>query len=314
MGEIKFNKEQEAIINARNTNLLVSAAAGSGKTAVLSERILSLILDKENRVSIDKMLIVTFTKAAAAEMRERIGKNLSKKLEAMGVDDPDYEYLQRQTTLINTAQITTIDSFCLFVIRNNFGDIDLDPNFRIMDEGEKKLMLSDCVENLLEEYYGEMSEDFAHLVAGYFPTKSSGQFEKTILDLFDFVMTNPSPKRWLEVAAKQYDISSIEEAEKTDWWKLLFESIDLDIRRAIAYLKKAAAICQEPMGPDKYLATINEDIALVERFYNKRTYKERYEFNESFSRIPSVKASETVDGDLIDAVKNYRDKAKKNIW
>lgn len=311
MGEIKFNKEQEAIINARNTNLLVSAAAGSGKTAVLSERILSLILDKENRVSIDKMLIVTFTKAAAAEMRERIGKNLSKKLEAMGVDDPDYEYLQRQTTLINTAQITTIDSFCLFVIRNNFGDIDLDPNFRIMDEGEKKLMLSDCVENLLEEYYGEMSEDFAHLVAGYFPTKSSGQFEKTILDLFDFVMTNPSPKRWLEVAAKQYDISSIEEAEKTDWWKLLFESIDQDIRRAITYLKKAVTICQEAMGPDKYLATINEDIALIERFYNKRTYKERFEFNEGFSRIPTVKASETVDGDLIDAVKNYRDKAKK---
>ena len=134
--EVKWTKEQEQVINLRDRNLLVSAAAGSGKTAVLVERIIKRITDIDNPVDIDKILVVTFTKAAAAEMRERI----SDALEALREDNPEDENLQRQSTLIHNALITTIDSFCLFAVRNHFGEINLDPNFRIADTGEIKLL------------------------------------------------------------------------------------------------------------------------------------------------------------------------------
>lgn len=126
-----YTKEQQSVIDARDCSLLVSAAAGSGKTAVLVERIVNMVSDEKAPVDIDRLLIVTFTNAAASEMRERISDALGKKLEG----EPDNGHLQRQITLLHNAQITTIDSFCLFLIRNNFNDIGLDPGFRVMDEG-----------------------------------------------------------------------------------------------------------------------------------------------------------------------------------
>ena len=132
---VSWTKEQQQVIDLRKRNILVSAAAGSGKTAVLVARIIKMITDETNPVDIDRLLIVTFTNAAAAEMRERIGAAIEKALE----EQPENEHLQRQLTLLHNAQITTIDSFCLYVIRNHFHEIDLEPNFRIGDEGELKL-------------------------------------------------------------------------------------------------------------------------------------------------------------------------------
>ena len=135
---IVFSKEQNDVINLRNRNILVSAAAGSGKTTVLVERIIRMISDEEHPVDIDHLLIVTFTKAAAASMREKISDAIAKKLEEHYSD-----HLQRQATLLHHAQITTIDSFCLFILQNNFNDIGLDPGFRVADEGEMRLLKED---------------------------------------------------------------------------------------------------------------------------------------------------------------------------
>ena len=137
--EKKWTPQQQQVIDLRNRNLLVSAAAGSGKTAVLVERIITKITDVSHPVDIDRLLIVTFTNAAAAEMRERIGLALGAALEK----DPGNAHLQRQQTLLHNAQITTIHSFCLYVIRNYFHRIDLDPDFRVAEEGELKLLKSD---------------------------------------------------------------------------------------------------------------------------------------------------------------------------
>ena len=166
---IVFSKEQSDVINLRNRNILVSAAAGSGKTTVLVERIIRMISDEEHPVDIDHLLIVTFTKAAAASMREKISEAIAKKLEE-GYSD----HLQRQATLLHHAQITTIDSFCLFVLQNNFNDIGLDPGFRVADEGEMRLLKEDVMERLLEELLlastpdGEISQEkadrFSHLL------------------------------------------------------------------------------------------------------------------------------------------------------
>jgi ATP-dependent helicase/nuclease subunit A len=148
---VSWTTEQQQVIDLRNRNILVSAAAGSGKTAVLVERIVKIITDKNHPVDIDHLLIVTFTNAAAAEMRERIGNAIEKALD----EQPGNEHLLRQLTLIHNAQITTIDSFCLYVVRNHFHEIDLEPNFRIGDEGELKLLREDVLGRVLEQNYEE---------------------------------------------------------------------------------------------------------------------------------------------------------------
>ena len=139
---VSWTPEQRKVIDLRKRNILVSAAAGSGKTAVLVERIKERILDKENPIDIDELLVVTFTKAAAAQMRDRVGLAIEKEM----MEDPLNPRLEQQLALVHNAQITTIDSFCLYVIRNHFHEIDLEPNFRIADEGELKLLKQEVME------------------------------------------------------------------------------------------------------------------------------------------------------------------------
>ena len=148
MAEMKWTKEQQQVIDARGRNLLVSAAAGSGKTAVLVERIVRMVTDPDHPVDIDRLLVMTFTNAAAAEMRERIGDALEKRLE----EEPGDRNLERQTSLIHHARITTIDSFCLKLLREHFNELDIDPGFRIGDEGELLLLQADVMKELLEDY------------------------------------------------------------------------------------------------------------------------------------------------------------------
>ena len=149
-----WTSEQKLVIDLRDCNILVSAAAGSGKTAVLVERILELLMDEQHPAEIDRMLIVTFTNAAAGEMRDRIRERLEEQAEAE--EDPGMqEHLQRQIALLPNSQISTIHSFCQYVIRNYFHTIDLDPDFRIADDGEQKLLQSDVLAQLLEEKYAE---------------------------------------------------------------------------------------------------------------------------------------------------------------
>ena len=153
---VDFTPEQQKVIDLRKRNILVSAAAGSGKTAVLVERIITMLTKDENPIDIDELLIVTYTEAAAAEMRERIQSAIEKALE----EDSDNVHLQRQATLIHQARITTIHGFCLSVIRDYFHTIDLDPGFRVAEDGELKLIKQDVAEALIEKYYEEGNEKF----------------------------------------------------------------------------------------------------------------------------------------------------------
>ena len=187
---VSWTSEQQQVIDLRNRNILVSAAAGSGKTAVLVERIIKIITDESHPVDIDRLLIVTFTNAAAAEMRERIGNAIEKALQ----EQPADEHLQRQLTLIHNAQITTIDSFCLYVIRNHFHEIDLEPNFRIGDEGELKLLKEDVLAKVLEENYAAKTAEFLGLANSYAPGRSDDALGGMILQLFEFSRSYPCRK------------------------------------------------------------------------------------------------------------------------
>lgn len=157
---VSWTKEQQQVISLRNRNILVSAAAGSGKTAVLVERIITRLTDEKSPLDVDRLLVVTFTEAAAAEMKERIRGAIEKKLE----EDPENVHLQRQATMIHHAQITTIHSFCLSVIKDYFHTIDLEPGFRTAEEGERKLLMQEVMEELLEKAYEEASEPFLFLL------------------------------------------------------------------------------------------------------------------------------------------------------
>ena len=191
---MQFTVDQQKVIDARKKNILVSAAAGSGKTAVLVERIIQKVIDEKNPVDIDKLLIVTFTSAAASEMRERIFTAINQEL----LLKPESEHLQRQAALIHNAQITTIHSFCLQVIRNYFSEIQLDPSFRIADEGELKLIKKEVMEELLEDCYEEKTEEFLHFVETY----GSGNQDKVLEDLiekvYQFTMSFPMPDLWIK--------------------------------------------------------------------------------------------------------------------
>jgi ATP-dependent helicase/nuclease subunit A len=199
---IKFTDDQQKVIDTRNKNVLVSAAAGSGKTAVLVERIVSLVCDEKNKIDIDELLVVTFTKAAAAEMRERVCKRISEKLE----EDPASEHLQKQYALVHRAMITTIDSFCLNVLKNHFRDIDFDPDFRVMDEGERELLRRDVITELLEEKYDEADEKFLAASRFFSPNRSDdSEFEAAIMELQEYAESFAWPEKFLLERKKDHD-------------------------------------------------------------------------------------------------------------
>ena len=212
MGEVKWTPDQKRVIEARNANILVSAAAGSGKTAVLVERIVDRITSKENPIDIDRMLVVTFTKAAAAEMRERVINALEKKKEQF----PDDENLDRQMTLVHNAQITTIDSFCVFVARNYFEKIGLDPNFRIADSGEVKLLEEDVLTEVFEDnYVREDNEAFLQLIDAYAGSRSDQVVRDMVSKIYHQSASDSWPKEWIENLSCLYEVEEEEELLKS---------------------------------------------------------------------------------------------------
>ena len=214
---VAFTPEQQKVIELRDSSILVSAAAGSGKTAVLTERIVREVCDEEHPVDIDRLLIVTFTNAAAAEMRERIAAKIAERLE----ETPDSAHIQRQATLLHNAQITTIDSFCLFLLRNHFNEIGLDPAFRIADEGEVKLMQQDVLKELIEDAYASGDEDFRYCVEYFCPGGRESVLEKHILNLSRYAASFPWPEEWLLERKRDYDATTPGELCESNYGRYL---------------------------------------------------------------------------------------------
>jgi ATP-dependent helicase/nuclease subunit A len=310
MAGMKWTEEQKKVIDLRNRNILVSAAAGSGKTAVLVERIISMISEGEHPVDIDRLLIVTFTNKAAAEMRERIGKAIDKKIQEM----PESAHLQKQMTLIHSAQITTIHSFCLNVIRNHFNTIDLDPSFRIADEAELTLLKSDVLEELLEDYYEEGGEDFLDFIESFSTGKSDDEIEDLVLKLYHFSMSYPWPDEWLEEKKSTFNLSSVEDMKKTDWMIALLDNIHSMIRDMMDRCREALSICNEADGPAAYIPALQCDMGLLEELIKLQDYEDYGTALSNFKFVRlSGKKEEGVSEDKKSQVKAIRDDIKKVI-
>jgi ATP-dependent helicase/nuclease subunit A len=263
MSETKWTVEQLEAITESGCNLLVAAAAGAGKTAVLVERIIRRITDDKNPADIDRLLVVTFTNAAASEMRERIVAALEKALDA----GPHSSRLQRQLSLINKANITTMHSFCLDIIRNNFHRIDLDPVFRVAEETEALLMKTEALEELFEERYEQADSDdvFLRLVECYGGKKDDRGLQQMVLELYEFVQSHPWPDRWLTEKTESFNLSEDGDFGSSGWAKILAESVRIELEGLRDMMTGAVRTIKADPGLEPYLDTFLQDIKNIEQ-------------------------------------------------
>lgn len=306
---MKFTPEQQRVIELHNSNILVSAAAGSGKTAVLVERIIRMICDGEHPADIDRLLIVTFTNAAAAEMRERIAAGITARLEA----DPGNEHIQKQSALLHNAQITTIDSFSLFLIRNHFNEIGLDPDFRVADEGEIKLLQQEVLAQLLEDAYAgqfvpEAPEQFHACVEYFCPGGRESVLEQHILNLSRYAGSFPWPEEWLEERKNDYAAGDMEALVHSDYGRYLTERVNRTVGGCLEKLQEVKRLCELPDGPYMYGELTEAEIEQLERLTSCKDLEEQAAKvpTVTFGRLPSKK------DDSVDPAKRELAKAIRN--
>lgn len=310
---VKWTEKQQQVIDSRNRNLLVSAAAGSGKTAVLVERIIRMISEGEHPLNIDQLLVMTFTNAAAAEMRERVGAAVDKLLTVC----PDDEHLWLQGALIPQAQITTIDSFCLNLIRNHYSSLEIDPAFRIGDEGELALMRADVMKEMLERHYQEGGEDFAAFVEQFGRGKSDAGIEDVILQAWQFSQSHPWPMEWVAACREELREETLEQIEQSPWMQFILRDVQLQMEELEIQLGEAIDMCGEENGPLAYepmLVNDRRQIRAVREAAGKGTYRGLYAElgNISFGRLAAIRSKE-VDQEKKAYVSACRDRAKKAV-
>lgn len=331
---MKFTPEQKRVIELHNSNILVSAAAGSGKTAVLVERIIRMICDGEHPADIDRLLIVTFTNAAAAEMRERIAAGIAARLEA----DPGNEHIQKQSALLHNAQITTIDSFSLFLIRNHFNEIGLDPDFRVADEGEIKLLQQEVLAQLLEDAYAgnfvpeealtsregygnegtvpemEALEQFHACVEYFCPGGRESVLEQHILNLSRYAGSFPWPAEWLEERKNDYAAGDMEALVCSDYGQYLTERVNRTVEGCLEKLQEVKRLCELPDGPYMYGELTDAEIEQLERLTDCKNLEEQAAKIPAvtFARLPSKK-DDSVDPTKRELAKAIRNSVKDTL-
>ena len=308
MAEVKWTKEQSQAIHEKDSNILVAAGAGSGKTAVLVERIINKIINE--KIDIDRLLVVTFTNAAAAEMRERVLEAIYKKLD----ETPENENLQRQITLLNKASICTIDSFCLDVVRNHFYELEnISPNFRIADTTEIELLKQEVLEDIFEEKYESQEEDFAELINTYTSYRDDTPLKELILKIYTYIQSNPFPNQWLDEKIEMFHIQDfVEDFSKNPWGEILLKEVEEELIDDINTLKEQEQNLARNPELEKYTKTLSDDIDKLEMLkVNLNSWDKAYAIytNLTFATWPRQK----VDSAIKDQAKLVRDDIKKKF-
>lgn len=310
---VTWTDDQWKAIQARDKDILVAAAAGSGKTAVLVERMIQKILAEEAPINVDELLVVTFTNASAAEMRHRIGEALEKAID----NDPASRHLRKQLSLLNKASISTLHSFCMEVIRKYYYLIDVDPGFRIADVTEAQLLRDEVLDELFEEEYGkENNEAFFRLVDSFTSDRSDADLMEIVLSIYDFARANPSPQGYLQSLVDMYDVSAVKNIEELPFVELLLFDIELQLEAARDMILKALEIAKLPGGPAPRAENFLEDLQLIDSLMlaKQESWTVLYEAMQSwsFSRAKQVKG-DSFDKELTEKAQKLRDKAKKKL-
>lgn len=309
----RWTDEQWQAITERGNNVLVAAAAGSGKTAVLVARILRIISDEQKPVDVDRLLVATFTKAAADEMKQRMRQALEEKL-SEGAESP---HLRRQLALIHRASFTTLHAFCMDVVTRHYARIPLDPGFRVANETEAELLRQDALEDFFETVYGECQEDspFWGLLERYGGQRGDDGLHELVLRLHDFSRSHPFPDEWLRDAARQFADFRADPSNPLIRHLLAEAAFALD--QARAELQAALAVCREPGGPDVYIDTIGGELAALEQLLAAAQAGAWDELAKGFSpdlfgRLKAARGDH-LDKQLAERAKAWRDKAKQRM-
>lgn len=303
-----WTAEQEKVITLRNRNLLVSAAAGSGKTAVLVERICQRVMDREHPCNIDELLVVTFTKAAAAEMRGRIADSLEKRL----AEEPDNTHLQKQVVLSRNAQITTIDGFCLNLLKEHFYLLDMEPGFQVMDENERKLLMEDVFNQVINEYYQKRSYEFVTFVENYCTGKKDEELAEFVFSMYQNATAHPWPKKWLSDCVNGY---LDEDVENHPLLHAVWKEINLMLRDLVAEL--TATIDEVATVPELEklyldLTNIKEGILHLNKAETFADLGKGIR-NFQFVTMPRITTKDEAVLEVKDGAKAVRDSVKKQI-
>ncbi|EGT2206700.1 TPA: helicase-exonuclease AddAB subunit AddA [Clostridioides difficile] len=308
MSSPKWTKEQLEVIGSRECNLLVAAAAGSGKTAVLVERIIQMITSRENPIDIDKLLVVTFTNAAASEMRERIGDAIGKALD----ENPENKHLQNQLVLLNKSSITTIHSFCLDVIKSNFHRINLDPNFRIGDQTECAILKQEAIEEVFEDLYEERDEGFLNLVESYAERGGDKEVQDIILGIYSFAMASPEPKKWLIDSAERFNIDENFDFSQSIWARAILDTVKIEINGLCLNMERALKEVESIEELETFAEKLSVEykkIANISQACNK-SWDEAYKKMASMSFENYVKGVKRISKDAPSYIKESKEKAK----
>ena len=310
---VKWTSEQRNAFESRNQNLLLSAAAGSGKTAVLVERIVSLVVNDE--IPINKMLIITFTKAAAGEMKERILESLSSMIESHNEKN---EFIRKQISMINNSNISTIHSFCMEIIKRNFHKINIDPSFRILDTSEKELLFIKSVDEVLEQEYEIGKDEFISIVESYTSNRNDEKLYHAIKNFYSFIGSKVNPFNWLEEKTELYNVEE-DNFNNHIWVDALKKHIVKSLDISLKYLYAAIECCEDTDGPLDYKVAIESDIKMIISLKDELE-KDIYSFFNSFNsinylRFKSIgkKEKAEINDNLIKLTKELRDKSKKNL-
>ncbi|MDR4945879.1 helicase-exonuclease AddAB subunit AddA [Neobacillus cucumis] len=310
---VTWTNDQWKAIAARDRDILVAAAAGSGKTAVLVERIIQKILSNDEPIDVDQLLVVTFTSASAAEMRHRIGEALEKAID----QNPESRNLRKQLSLLNKAAISTLHSFCMEVIRKYYYLIDIDPGFRIADETEAQLIRDEVMEELFEEEYGKQgNEAFFNLVDSFTNDRSDAALMDIVRSIYDFAQSNPTPESYLEKIVSMYQVEETTSIEELPFIDTLLFDIKLQLEAAKEMIKQALELTKLPNGPAPRAENLLDDLQVIDTLMSARqdSWNTLYQAMQtwSFTRAKPVKGDH-FDKELAEKAQKLRDKAKKKI-
>ncbi len=312
--DVTFTDDQWKAIWASGQDMLVSAAAGSGKTKVLITRMIEKVLDEKNPIDVDELLVVTFTNAAAAEMRQRMGEALEEEI----TKNPAAVHLRKQLNLLNKAQISTLHSFCQNVVRQYAYLLEIDPGFRVADSSEAALLRDDALGTILEYAYSLDRPEETYRLADSFTTDRDDQLIETLISrLYDYSRVHPRPGEWLNQVPLQYDLTGITTIDELSFSEPLKKSIQYSLEEAAALIKEMRRIAMMPDGPEPLIPTAEADLQWIEealRRVTSESWEETYAFFDTLKwvRAGSIK-KDSCDELLAKRAKSIRDDVKKIV-
>ena len=323
---VKWTSEQEsAIMSPKDSNLgaqtlLVAAAAGSGKTAVLVERIITRLKDMENPLSVQELMVVTFTKAAASEMSARIGMALAKAMES--TDDKVLQArLERQLNLLPSAHISTLHSFCQWVIRSYFYKLDIPPTARIGNEAEMALLKQEVLENLLKEAYEHNAYGIFDLSDFFSDDKSDAGLQDKVLSLYEFAMSQSNPDGWMRHAVEPYKAAQNQDLRDTLWGRAMWDDQQAEINRMADRIELMEPLLESPVGPKKWDKVYQEQLAALAQLKGAQSWTDMVEVcrnldtftKASFTSLGKALEKGEVDGALADEFKSLGSQNKDSL-